>query len=159
MDLPEDEATLLVTHGPVHRVPFRVVTGPKAPVSAGWTADGAECLSSAVGELVAGATPDPGVCPSDRLSDADATALDKMVGFLAQRGVTQIALQADRSARSRQAARSVRRTARRKGFGVVDAKPSAGTRSALVVVAGWGSAGKSAGRQLPPAARRADGAQ
>lgn len=151
VDLPKGEATLLVTHGPVHRVPFRVVTGSTAKVSAGWAHDGAECLSWAVGELVAGARPDPGACPSDRLSTADAKALDKMVGFLAQRGVGQVALQADGSARSRAAAREVRRTARAEGLHVVDPEKAPAKRSALVVVAGWESAGRAlaANTRLP----------
>jgi hypothetical protein len=127
-------------------VPFAVETGSDRPDTAAWTsADGPECLTAASGALLAGA-PTPSSCPAEGLADGDAEALRSLVSTLAGRGVAQLAVEADSSARSRAAYAVVAQEARRRGVRVVDPSDPPGTRNALLVVAGWADAARSLAR-------------
>ena len=143
VDLPAGTGTVLVTHGPRHRVPFAVETGTTTPDAGSWTGpDGPECLAATTGSLLAGGAPSAG-CPADSLSSADATALRSVVDTLATRGVEQLAVQHDGSVRSRSAYDVVRRTATGAGLRVVEPGARPGSRSALMVVSGWADAARS----------------
>lgn len=143
VDLPEGQGNVLVSHGERHRLPFAVETGSDRPETAAWTsADGPECLTAASGALLAGA-PTPTSCPSEGLSPDDEEALRSLVATLASRGVARLAVEADRSARSRSAWAVVAREARRRGVRVVDPADPPGARNALLVVAGWADAARS----------------
>ena len=152
VDLPEGSGTVVVTHGPRHLVPFAVETGSNPAGDAeDWAGpDGPECLTVAVARLLAGGATRP--CPADSLSPADATAVRSVVDTLVSRGVEEIAVEQDRSRRSREAAALVRRVASGAGVGVVDPTTPATGRTALVVVSGWADAAGSLSRitALPP---------
>lgn len=139
VDLPPGTGTVLVSHGRWHRVPFAVETGDPGneAVSAAWTgADGPECLTTATAALLAGGgTPDR--CPSATLTRADRESLATTVGTLADRGVEELAVVADDSARSRAAADLVGRLAARRDVALVGADVPPGERNALLVVGGW----------------------
>ncbi|MDN4172873.1 hypothetical protein QWY28_07980 [Nocardioides sp. SOB77] len=143
VDLPPGTATVLLTHGRWHRVPFLLETGdagtPAAPVWRG--SDGPECLGAATGTTLAGDVPDG--CPTDALADGDAEALTGVVDLLADRGVEELALRHDRSARSREARALVARAAARRGVRLVGAGDTPGRRNALLVLSGWADAARS----------------
>jgi hypothetical protein len=146
VDLPEGSGTVLVSHGPRHRVPFAVETGTDRPDTSAWTsADGPECLTAAGGALVAGADA-PASCPAERLGPDDEGALRSLVRLLAARGVRQLAVESDESPRGRSAYALVAQEARRHGVEVVGAADPPGTRNALLVVAGWADAARSLAR-------------
>ena len=137
VDLPAGSATLLVTHGRRHRLPFAVETGTDTPTTAAWTGpDGPECLAAATGAILAGGGAPDG-CPADSLSPADEAALRSVVDTLATRGVEQLAVQHDGSARSHTAYDVVRSAAEEVGVRVVDPDVPPVRRSALLVVSGW----------------------
>ena len=153
VDLPAGTGTVLVTHGPRHRVPFAVETGTATPVCGGWTGpDGPECLAAATGSLLAGA--DPVDCPSGSLTTVDETALRSVVDTLATRGVPQGAGPRDGPARRRAAFAAVRAAADRAGLRVVDPEAGTARRSALLVVSGWADAARSLGRTAALPVRR-----
>jgi hypothetical protein len=140
VDLPEGTGTVLVTHGPTHRLPFAVDTGTEHPDTSTWVGgDGPECLTAATATVLAGGTP-PADCPADGLHAPDAEALRETVATLADRGVDEIAVQHDRSPRSLAAYDLVRGAATEAGVRVVSPDDPPGERNALVVVGGWGSA-------------------
>ncbi|MFC4786706.1 hypothetical protein ACT8ZV_19680 [Nocardioides sp. MAHUQ-72] len=142
VDLPAGSGTVLVTHGREHRVPFAVDTGSDTPDTGAWTGpDGPECLASATGAILAGGAAPVG-CPAGSLSPADGTALRSVVDTLATRGVEQLAVQRDGSARSRAAYDVVRRVATGAGMRVVDPDRTPAPRSALLVVSGWSEAAR-----------------
>lgn len=145
VDLPPGTGTLLVTHGPRHRVPFAIDTGserPDAGDGAGdgagdWTGDdGPECLGAATAAVLAGGEA-PTSCPSTTLTDADRTALESTVDALTSRGVEELAVLVDDSARSQAAYDVVRGAADAAGSRVVDADAAPGPRNALLVLSGW----------------------
>jgi hypothetical protein len=162
VDLPEGSGTLLVTHGPRHRVPFAVDTGPatrSAPADAeDWTgSDGPECVSAATATLLAGgadALADAAApsCPASELRAADRAALASVVDTLATRGVEEVAVRADGSPRSRAASAAVTTAAEAAGVRIVAPDAPPGPRNALVVVSGWQDAAEhlAAVTTLPP---------
>ncbi|GAB3767600.1 hypothetical protein FB382_002382 [Nocardioides ginsengisegetis] len=164
VDLPEGQGTVLVSHGPRHRVPFAVETGiagSGAPDTSAWTSsDGPECLTSATGSLIAGGLA-PTTCPAEDLTAADRGALVSVVATLASRGVTELAVEADGSPRSRAAYAAVREAATAHHVRVVDPADPPGTRNALLVVSGWADAARTLTRTTAlPLARqpmRSDG--
>src|SRR6478672_1642960 len=95
--LPAGAPTVYAGHGPEHRVPFPVDTGPSSETTAPTVprADGPECTAAA--------------------------ALRAMVETLADRGVPVLALLADGSPRGREARSLVLHTATARGLRVVDA--------------------------------------
>ncbi len=136
IELPAGESTIYVAHGAEHRLPFMVDTGTGAAAPPGATGpDGPECATSAVGSLLAGATPGPG-CPSDRLDQSDAEGLRGVVRTLADRGAHALALLSDSSGRGKAAAKLVRAEATRRHVDVVSAD-HAPEGSALLVTSGW----------------------
>lgn len=147
IDLPEGSGTVLVSHGPDHRVPFAVETGfdeqPAGDRALWQGADGPECLSVATTAVLAGGEV-PDACPATTLSDADRSALVDTVGLLASRGVEEITVQGDSSGRSTAAADVVRREAEAAGVRIAPADaPASSTqdvRNALLVVGGWADA-------------------
>ena len=103
-------------------------------VPGGTAADGPECASVALGRVLAHRQTPLTTCPANRLAPADADALRRMVGFLADRGPASVVVLGDSSPRSRAAERLVRRTLTAAGVAV---RTHPGTGAALVVVAGW----------------------
>ncbi len=161
VDLPAGSGTVLVTHGKEHRLPFAVETGTDRPETASWTgAEGPECLTTASAAVLAGGSP-PASCPADGLHAQDAAALRAMVGTLVERGVEEVAVEYDDSARSRAALDLVRGAATEAGVAVVTPDDPPGVRNALVVVSGWGTAarhlGAVSGRPLREQPIRSDG--
>ena len=146
VDLPEGSSTVLVSHGPEHRVPFAVETGAGTPgPAAGWTgADGPECLGAATAAVLAGGTP-PATCPSGRLDETARAALETTVATLAERGVEEVAVEADGSPRARAAYAVVRAAAGQAGVRVVRPEDQPGDRNALLVVSGWADAARELG--------------
>jgi hypothetical protein len=142
VDLPAGSGTVLLTHGRWHRVPFAVDTGDEAAPAAFAGADGPECLTAATAAELAGGTP-PAGCPADRLDDSDRATLESMVSTLATRGVEEIAVQHDDSARSAAAYELVQEVAGRSGVSVVEPSAAPGERNALLVVSGWADAASS----------------
>jgi len=142
VDLPEGSETVFVTHGPRHLIPFAVETGSD-PVDESWAGpDGPECLTSAAARVLAGGGATRS-CPADSLSPADATALRSVVDTLVSRGVEEIAVEQDRSRRSREAGALVRQVASAAGVDVANAAAAPTGRAALVVVSGWADAARS----------------
>ncbi|WP_345461201.1 hypothetical protein [Nocardioides marinquilinus] len=164
VDLPEKYGTVLVTHGPRHRVPFGVDTGFEAQSDdevAAWTGDdGAECVTAATAAMLAGGDV-PDACPAQALAPGDAVALRRTVAVLGERGVAEVALRSDASPRGRAASAVVRRAADRAGLEVVDPDAVPGRRNALLVVSGWTDAARSLAaviaRPLPEQPIRDDG--
>jgi hypothetical protein len=143
VDLPEGSGTVLVSHGPRHRVPFAVDTGSSRSGTDGWSgADGPECVTAATAAVLAGGTA-PDSCPADGLDDADAAALAEVVDLVVDRGVEEIAVQQDGSARSAAAYDLVREAADAAGVDVVEPAAAPGPRNALLVVSGWSDAASS----------------
>lgn len=150
VDLPEGTGTVLVTHGPRHRVPFPVETGRDdgagQDARALWTGpDGPECLAAASAAFLAGAdgAGTTTTCPAAELSEADRSSLVSVVDTLAARGVEEVAVAADGSARSQEALQAVQQAATAAGVAVVDPAQRPGTRNALLVVSGWAEAATS----------------
>lgn len=142
VDLPPGSGTVLVTHGRQHRLPFAVETGTDAVDPDDWTGpDGPECLGTAVAAVLAGGTPSDG-CPADALHAADADALRAVVDTLVERGIEELAVEHDGSARSRAAYDLVRGAAVEAGVAVVSPDDQPGARNALVVVSGWDAAAR-----------------
>jgi hypothetical protein len=147
LDLPEGSGTVLVSHGPDHRVPFAVETGfdtPSEDSAELWSGpDGPECLTALTTAVLAGGDV-PAACPSTSLSDDDARALRGTVRTLAARGVEELTVQGDESPRSVAATALVRREAGRVGVRLAPADAPAsstqGVRNALLVVGGWADA-------------------
>jgi hypothetical protein len=138
VNLPKGEGVVLVTHGPAHRIPFVVPTGTDRDASSAWgSADGAECLAAATGRLTAGGRPTATGCPADRLTGDDRDAVASTVDLLFERGVRQLALHSDSSARSRAATKVATATAVRHGIDVVAPGARPDTRSALLDLSGW----------------------
>jgi hypothetical protein len=149
VDLPEGSGTVLVTHGPTHRLPFAVDTGTRADTGArseggsDWVGpDGPECLTTATAAVLAGGAA-PTTCPSAGLHAEDAGALRGLVRTLADRGLEQLAVQYDDSARSRSALGLVRDAAAGAGIEVVSPDRQPGDRDALLVLGGWQTAAHS----------------
>jgi hypothetical protein len=147
VDLPEGSGTVLVSHGPEHRIPFVVTTGMdahgSAPESSAWTgADGPECLARATGTLISGSAPPAHGCPSDAFLDTDRDALTSVVRTLAERGAEELAVVADASFRSTRSLATVRREALARGIQVVRPGAEPGEASALLVLSGWSGAAR-----------------
>ncbi len=145
VELPARSGTMLVSHGPEHRVPFTVSTGNPAPPheAAPWTGpDGPECLAHATGALVSGSAPTADGCPAERLADPDREALVGVVRTLAGRGVAELAVASDDSPRSEQALDVVREAATARGLQVVAPDDEPGERNALLVLTGWSAAAR-----------------
>lgn len=137
VDLPSGNPTVLVAHGPEHRIPVMLETGSAGSANALWAGpDGPECLQAATAAVLAGGEA-PTSCPASALRDSDRAGLTSIVTTLASRGVEEIALSADSSPRSSAASRLVRRLAAEEGVRVVAPSARPGSRSALVVVTGW----------------------
>ncbi|MEP9364481.1 hypothetical protein ABLE68_16060 [Nocardioides sp. CN2-186] len=142
VDLPEGSGTVLVTHGKTHRLPFAVDTGTEQVDSGPWVGpDGPECLTTATAAVLAGGSA-PTSCPSSALHSGDADGLRAMVGTLIDRGIEELAIQHDDSARSLAAYDLVRGLASDAGVAVVSPADPPGDRNALVVLGGWGTAAR-----------------
>ena len=151
VDLPAGEGTVLVTHGPAHRIPFPVVTGTARSASDAWEGpDAPECLAAAVGRRLGGSVATAAACPADTLTEAHADALRATVGTIADRGATQLAVGSDGSARSRGARDVVRAMAAERGLEVVDPRERPAPRGALLELSGW----RHAARDLAAVSRR-----
>jgi hypothetical protein len=142
VNLPRGSGTVLVSHGPEHRIPFVVSTGQadsgESAGSSVWTGpDGPECLAHATGALISGSAPSIDECPSEGLSRPDHDALTSVVRLLAERGAEEVAVDSDGSPRSRQALAAVRRAADEQGVRVVTPDVEPHERSALLELAGW----------------------
>jgi hypothetical protein len=142
VDLPVGSGTVLLTHGRWHRVPFAVDTGDEQARAGFAGADGPECLTAATAAVLAGGAP-PAGCPSDTLSEPDRSALASSVSFLVSRGVQEIAVERDDSARSDAAYDVVREVAGHSGVAVVEPSDLPGERNALLVISGWADAAPS----------------
>ncbi|HVV08875.1 hypothetical protein [Amycolatopsis sp.] len=134
VDLPAGRTDLPVANGTAS-ASFEVDAGEGPPVVTG--PDSPECASAALGGLVAGRHEPLNRCPADYLSDDDADALRKLVGFLSARHTGTIQLVGDTSRRGAAAADVVRTSAQQQGLQVVDAPQQ---NAALVVVSGWAPA-------------------
>jgi hypothetical protein len=147
IDLPEGTGSVLVTHGRRHRVPFAVDTGTAVPqdVSAWVGPDGPACAAAATASLLAGG-PASTSCPSSALSEPDRSAIESVVDTLTTRGVEEIAVRADGSARSEAASGVVRRAAGEAGVRVVPESAPPGPRNALLVLSGWQDAASALAR-------------
>lgn len=93
--------------------------------------DGPECASTALGGLIAGRADVLRDCPADRLSEEDAEALRKLVGYLATREAGSVTIVGDESPRGAAAAQVVRDAAAAEH---IEVRPDG---AALVVAAGW----------------------
>jgi hypothetical protein len=135
VSLPPGPSRLWVRrHGELESV--RVDTGHTRRVSAGSITgpDGAECASSALGAVVAGASTAMTSCPADQLTGTDAESLRDLAAFLARRGLGAVRLVGDSSARSVEAVRVFRSAAEVHGLPV---RTGTGAGTAEVVVGGW----------------------
>ncbi|PXY28590.1 hypothetical protein [Prauserella flavalba] len=136
VDLPPGRSELVIRHdGDEDSV--EVDAGEERGPESASGVDGPECATAALGGLVAGARAVLGACPADTLSEDDADALRKQIGFLADHGTPAITLAGDESPRGVAAAAAVREEAGRRGLPVL-AEPAAD--AALVVVGGWEAA-------------------
>ncbi|WP_344414498.1 hypothetical protein [Amycolatopsis minnesotensis] len=133
VDLPDGRSDLVLTKddSPA-KVEVDAGTAEGAASAAG--SDGPECAAAALGGLLNNRRTLLTACPSDALSDDDADALRKLVGFLAERRAPVIDLVADETARGAAAAKVVREAAARKNIPVA---PGQSPDGALVVVSGW----------------------
>lgn len=137
VDLPSGNPTVLIAHGPEHRVPVMLETGSTRTAEPLWAGpDGPECLQAATAAVLAGGEV-PTSCPAAELRASDRAGVSSIVKTLASRGVEEIALSTDSSPRSRAASRLVRHFAAAKRVEVVAPSARPGSRSALVVVTGW----------------------
>ena len=142
VDLPVGTGTLLVSHGPEHLVPFAVDTGSDEAAAAWAGPDGPECLTAATSAVLAGGSV-PTSCPADALSADDETAVAALVETLAERGVRELAIRHDGSARSTTAYDVAQRIATEQGVRVVAPSAAPGGRNALLVLSGWADAATS----------------
>lgn len=126
VELPAGRSELVVGDRTVD-----VDTGESAGPPTASGPDGPECASTALGGLVAGRKDVLANCPADALSEEDADALRKLVGFLAARKTQSITIVDDTSPRGTAAARVVRDAAAAERVAV---RPDG---AALVVVSGW----------------------
>jgi hypothetical protein len=133
--LPAGQVTLLILdNGATARLRLR--TGPTAsPLPALTGPDGAECASAVLGALVAGQDTSLHVCPSQRLTSADAGALRGIIRFIAGRSIHHVTLVADSSPRSVQAARVV--LAACAAYGITAGIPGSHPGGPVVIVSGW----------------------
>lgn len=136
VDLPAGSGTVLLTHGRWHRVPFAVDTGTDPAPATYAGPDGPECLTAVTAAELAGGEV-PGTCPSEALTDSDRAQLTAAVDTLVERGVEELAVQHDDSARSTAALALVRERADAAGVAVVEPDAPPGERNALLVVSGW----------------------
>jgi hypothetical protein len=140
VDLPEGSGTVLVTHGKSHRLPFIVETGTDTVDTAAWVGpDGPECIAVTTASALAGG-PVPSGCPSSRLPSGDAAALRGLVGSLVGRGIEELAVEYDETARSLAAYELVQGLAADAGVRIVAPDDPPGERNALVVLGGWATA-------------------
>jgi hypothetical protein len=123
--------------------------------------DGPECASAALGGLLAGTNPAaslteaaPLACPSQSLTEADASSLRDTVAFLASRRIRALDLVSDDSPRSHAAADLVRTEATRRHL-PISASPGAG--DTLLVVSGWSQGKDALGKATTAADRVPDG--
>jgi hypothetical protein len=143
VDLPEGGGTVLVSHGQRHRVPFAVDTGSAPSGTDAWTgADGPECVTAATAAVLAGGSA-PDSCPADALGEADESALRRVLAFLLDRGIQELAVRHDASPRSAAAFDLVNDVAGDAGVRLVDPSAAPGERNALLVVSGWDDAASS----------------
>ncbi|MDN5747411.1 MAG: hypothetical protein L0H64_02610, partial [Pseudonocardia sp.] len=133
VELPVGHSDLTIDRGGAAST-VQVDTGAEPPLPSAVGDDGPECASAALGRLVAGSRAPLTGCPSDALAPADATALRRLVGYLAARDTPGITIAGDDSPRSRQAAQVVRDSAAQAGVPATDA---AHPSNALIDVAGW----------------------
>lgn len=142
VDLPEGSGTVLVTHGRSHRLPFIVETGTDAVDTADWVgADGPECVAVATASALA-AGQVPSGCPASALSASDAGSVRGIVRTLVDRGIEEIAVEHDESARSLAAYELVQGLAAEAGVRIVSPDAAPGERNALVVLGGWATAAR-----------------
>jgi hypothetical protein len=128
VDLPSGRSDLAIGRGD-QAATIEVDTGTE-----GGRAVSPECESAALGGLVAGRKVVLSRCPEDALSEQDADALRKLVGFLAGRNPAAITLVSDDTPRGVAAADVVRKAAAADNL-TVQSDPAA--QGALVVVSGW----------------------
>jgi hypothetical protein len=139
--LPEGPSEVLVSYGG-RTISVAVDTGTATPAPTGFAGpDGAECASALLGRAIARTrpAPDPGSCPDEALTPADADSLRAIVATLAEQGHRWFIVAADASPRGQAADAVVRDAAARLGLEVRLAGVSAGT-GPLVVVSGWTAA-------------------
>jgi hypothetical protein len=132
VDLPHGRSDLVVHRGSAQaavEVDAGDQTGP--PIT---DADAPECASAALGGLIAERRDVLTSCPADALSSEDSAALTKLVGFVAARKPSAIALVGDSSPRGVAAEKAVRDAAAGAGLAV---KADPGPDAALLVVSGW----------------------
>ncbi|MBE1581514.1 hypothetical protein ACFORH_22865 [Amycolatopsis roodepoortensis] len=132
VDLPKGRSDLVISRGE-EKTSIEVDAG-EAPGPAIEDADAPECVSAALGGLIADRREVLTSCPADALSSEDSGSLVKLVEFLAGRKPSALTLVEDTSPRSAAAAKLVRETAARSGLPV---QAEAGPNTALVVVSGW----------------------
>lgn len=136
VELPAGRSDLVIGHGS-EEDSLDVDAGSAAGPAGAIGVDGPECASAALGGLVAGRQATLTGCPADRLSEEDADALRKLVGFLSARHTEAITLVGDASPRGIAASDVVHAEAGRRNLRVLDG-PAA--QAALVVVSGWSDA-------------------
>jgi hypothetical protein len=133
VDLPPGASKLWVSGASVD-----VDTGHGSPSGPRFTGpDGPECASAVLGAVLAGSKRALTGCPADTLAPADAETLRALVKQLAGRGVPEVRVAADDSARSVAAVSVLRDAAREAGLTITGAPVRDG---ALVVVSGWAAA-------------------
>ena len=150
VDLPAGRSEITVS-ARGQRTELEVDTGSGTTLAGATGADGPECASAALGELVAGADQSLATCPAETLDPADASALRSTVDYLAGRHADGITLAGDGSPRSSRAADLVRQAAAADHL-PVGTTPAAG--NALVVVSGWAAA---SGQLTTAVSRQASG--
>lgn len=136
VELPAGRSDLVIGHG-AEEDSLDVDAGSAAGPAGATGVDGPECASAGLGGLVAGHQATLTGCPADRLSEEDADALRKLVGFLSARHTEAITLVGDASPRGIAASDVVRAEAGRHNLRVLDGPAQ---QAALVVVSGWSDA-------------------
>jgi hypothetical protein len=133
VDLPPGVSRLWISGTPVD---VDTGHGPRStPVFTG--PDGPECASAALGAVLAGSRQALTGCPADALAPADAETLRALMKQLAGRGVPEVRVEADASARSAAALSVLRDAAREAGLTITGTPARDG---ALIVVSGWAAA-------------------
>jgi hypothetical protein len=153
LDIPAGTDRLHISgDGTTATVPVDVGTTPADPAVQQALAgpDGPECASAALGGLLAGADHSSSLtwapplgCPSQSLTQADASSLRDTVAFLGGRGIRALELVSDDSPRSHAAADLVRTEATQLRL-PVSATPAAG--DTLLVLSGWAQAKDALGK-------------
>jgi hypothetical protein len=136
VNLPAGRSDLSIRDG-AGETTLPVDTGSASGPASAAGPDGPECASAALGGLIAGRKDVLAGCPSDALSEEDADALRKLVGFLGARHTTTISLVADSTPRGIAAADVVRAAATQQGLRVISGPAD---QAALVVVSGFSDA-------------------